>query len=929
MRYRKKTRIAAIILMTVIMLSQAMPVMAADNSTKWKTVKVSCGINKALYLNEQGKPEGYCSQYLQQLAKINHWNLAYIEASWSDSVQNLYDGKIDLLFPTQMTEAREEKMGFSNAIGGYQPIGLFAKADSPYCYDDYEGFDGARIALSAGTSNETALLKYAEDNGFSYVPVYLNTTDEKMKALSDGTVDMIVFSTLNDVQDGKVVAMLDYLPFYYCTNIENTELLEELNYGMNQMLIRNPTLVQEVFNDFMNRNISFAYTVEEQAEIKKKGEIVVGIYEDTPPLFTRDGDGEFSGIYVDLIHRMEEISGLNIKLQPLERGKSIFVQLNEKTVDFVLGSSEQSVLFSEENEYAQSEGFMDYYTIAVSKSDYVPEEESTPVYALTVGRKYMENMIFRKSPNAEILYYETAKECLEAVTEGKADLTLLNTWENNYHSKNDHFQNLMEWEVSRMLSKTVFFSLNSENEMIRTVLDKSIEQISNAEKEAIITQNLNRPYQDYSLRDHIFEMKEEITLAFVIFGFLLLGFMAYVVMKRKNMRVLEVNNAELREANEAKDRFLSRMSHELRTPLNAINGYTTVMEQNIDDSVLDKASLKLNMEAIHRAVKYQLAIISDLLDIQKIESGNMKLNPAEVDFTEYMKEIVDMIYPEAEEKKIAFTYENLTNVKDTYLLDGIRFQQVLLNILHNAIKFTPDGGTVKLTAEVIDYGEKNNTLKFVISDTGIGMSEDFQKNYLFKRFAQEYNDNTSPYEGCGTGLSMCYDIMHLLGGSITCESKKGEGSTFTVILTAEHIQKKRVRERIAYENYDLAGIRILLCEDNEMNQKMECRMLEKMHCIVEIADDGVAGLQKFEENKPGYYDVVLMDIRMPNMDGWECTRAIRALAREDAHTVPIMAVSANAFEEDIQQSLDAGMNEHLTKPIDVRVLYQKIKEYCK
>lgn len=927
-RKKRKNRIVGVILLLLLLITQVTPVMAGGNSGAPRIVRVSCGINKALYLNDKGEPEGYCSEYLQQLAKINNWKLDYVEASWSDSVQNLYDGKIDLLFPTQMTEERKEKMGFFNAIGGYQPIGLFAKTDSDYCFDDYSGFDGARVALSAGTSNEAALEKYAQENGFSFIPVYMNTTDEKMQALEDGTVDMIVFSTLNDVAGGKVVAMLDYLPFYYCTSIENTELLNELDYGMNQMLLRNPTLVQEVFYDFMNRNISFAYTAEEQAEILSKDKITVGIYENTPPLFSVNEDGSFTGIYVDLIRRIEELSGLNMEIQVLNRKDNAFAALEDKKVDFVLGSSDQALKYSQEKGYAQSEGIMDYYTIAISRPDYIPEKDSERTYALTKGRRYWENEILKDNPYAQIQYYQTSKECLEAVAKGKADFTLLNTWEYNYHSKNERFSNLMEWETSRVLSETVFVSLESENEKIRSVLDKSIEQIPNAEKESIITQNLNVPYRDYSLMDRLYSAKEGILLVLVVFLFLLLGFVFYVEMKHKNMHTLEVANRELQEANAAKDRFLSRMSHELRTPLNAIDGYTSVVEQNLGELPAEKSSLEQNLESIHRAVKYQLAIIGDLLNIQKIESGKMELQITEVDFAEYMKEMVGMIRPEADAKHISFSYDKINKINETYLMDGVRFQQVLLNILHNAIKFTPAGGNVTMTAEVIDRGEKANTLKFVITDDGIGMSEDFQKNYLFKRFAQEYSDTTSPYEGCGTGLAISYDIMHLMGGSITCHSIKGEGSTFTVILTVEHTGKRHRRTQTNYGQYDLSGIRVLLCEDNKMNQDMECRILEKMKCQVDIADDGVIGLEKFQNSTEYYYSIVLMDIRMPNMDGWECTRAIRGLDRADAGKVPIVAVSANAFEEDIQQSMDAGMNEHLAKPVDLKLLYEKIREYC-
>ncbi len=904
--------------------------MNARASEEWKTVRVSVGINKALYLNEDGEPEGYCSEYLIQLAKINHWKLEYVEGSWNESVQNLYDGKIDLLLPTQMTEERKEKMGFSSSIGGYQPIGLFAAKDSDYCYDDYAKFNGLKIAVSEGTSNEVALQQYARENNFSYTAVYIDSVEEKVNALADGTVDLVVFSTLNDIEAGKVVAMLDYLPFYYCTNINDTELLKELNYGMNQMLIRNPELVQEVFYDFMNRNISFAYTVEEKAAITEKGKIVVGVYQDTPPLFEVAGDGSFSGIYVDLIQRVEELSGLDIEIKALDRKELIFDYLNNGSIDFVLDSSDQALKYESNEAYVQSEDVMDYYTIAVSRPDFSASVDNPMVFALTTGRQFWAEQIFEKCKEASIKYYPTSKECLEAIKKGDADITLINTWEYNYQSKNSRFQNLIEWETSRVLSETRFIALADSNELIRSVMDKAIEQISNAEKEGIITANLNTPYHDYSLSDKIYSMKEGIIIFICVILLLLITFFVYITMRKRNIQALEKSNERLEQANEAKDLFMSRMSHELRTPLNAINGYTTVVEQNISDPDFDVEMSKTNLESIHRAVKYQLAIIGDLLDIQKIESGKLELNKTVCQSEEYIKNIIDMIMPEADRKNIHFSYQALSPLNETYMIDGIRFQQVLLNLLHNAVKFTQEGGSVKLTSEVIDQTQNNHVLKFVISDNGIGMSEDFQKNYLFKKFAQEYSGTTSPYEGCGTGLALSQEIMHMMGGEITCESQQGIGSTFTITVTAQHrIRSRRTAKKIDYQQYDLKGLNILLCEDNMMNQDMERRLLEKMNAVVDIADDGMIGLEKFENSDQEYYDVILMDIRMPNMDGWECTKNIRSLEREDAKTVPIIAVSANAFEEDIEHSAQVGMSEHLSKPVDVRKLYEKLSEYKK
>ncbi len=896
---------------------------AANDSTSSRTVRVACDINKALYIDEDGNPQGYCKQYLTELAAINNWTIEYVPGSWTDSVERLNNGEIDILFPTQMTEDRIGKMHFSTAIGGYQPIGLFAMADSGLCYDDFEKFDGLRIAVSAGTSNEKSLVEYAKEHDFTYEPVYMNTTADKLEALKNGTVDMIVFSTLNDVEDGKVVAMLDYLPFYYCTRIDETQLTAELEYGMNQMIIRHPDTVQDVFYSFMNKDISFAYTREEQAAVEEHGSIVVGVYKDTAPLFDINREGEYEGIYVDILKRIENLSGLNIEIRALDRSNYAFDILKNGEIDFILGSSDQALKYSGEEDYIQSEGVMDYYSVNITRTDYSYSDNDKMSFALTTGRKYWQSVLKKKYPNADFVYYESSKDCLNAVQKKDADITILNSWEYNYQTKNDKFQNLMEWENSRTLSETVFVSLKSESEVLRAVLNKAIEQIPNHEKESIITANLNKSYTSYTFKDRLYAIRYTLMLCGFIFLVLLVGFLTYTVMRKKAVRDLQYTNSELKTANEAKNIFLSRMSHELRTPLNAINGYATVMLQETEN---DKN--KLNLQAILHAAKYQLSIITDLLDIHQIESGKIVLNPMEINTAEYLQSIVDMVRPEADDKKINFTYERLSEVNDTYFIDGVRLQQVFLNILHNAIKFTPDGGKVRFTADVIEKGEEFNTLQFIIADNGIGMSEEFQKNYLFKSFAQEYAGNTSPYEGCGTGLAISKEIIELMGGTILCKSQKEMGSEFTVVIPAKHIERRKRRTAKPVNTYNLEGIRVLLCEDNPMNQDMEKRLLERMNCQVDIASDGQEGIDIFSSSEEYYYSIILMDIRMPNVDGLDATKAIRALNRKDSNGVPIVAVSANAFEEDIKKSLDAGMNEHLAKPVDVRILYKTIQKYC-
>lgn len=908
----------SVALIIALIFNICVPVFAAENSPK--TVRIACGMNDLLYLDENGDPAGIGLPYIRQIAWNNNWTLEYVEGSYNESLNRLYEGSIDLMFPLSKEDDPDGKLAYSDFVIGYQQIGLFAKADADIFYDDFLGFNNTKIGLSIG-SNSEIVDKYAKDNGFSYEQVPLNTTQDKIGALMNGDVDLIAFSTLNTAEGSKLVAILDQVPFYLCTTLGNEEVLKGINDGISEIMVNTPEIATELSQSALKGNTPLSYTREENEKIQSSEPIVFGVYSDRLPLAGIDEKGNCVGIYVDLLNEISKQSGLTIKIVPIADSNRLYSYIDDGTVDFVVGI--QELRFSQENadNHLSSNHLTDCSTVAVTKPEYQLDEESPHRIILTKDRNYLEIEISKWFPNAEITYCDNRRECLDAVNGGSADITFLNFWEYNYETKNVRYKDLMEWESYRLVSgPTLGASRQSDLELL-SILEKTIGRIPQTRITDIISSNLNNSYVTYTFADYLYIARTPLIIGIIILAIVLISLSLYLRTKR-----IYIHNLE--EANRTKSEFLSRMSHELRTPLNAISGYTAILTQHLNDSDMDKEIIKNNLKSITQAADYQLGIIKDLLDIQSIESGKAQLNIEETEANAYMLSIIGMIKPEAEKKNIDFSYERLSHFSDSYMLDHVHFQQVLLNLLHNAIKFTPEGGTVKMTVEVTDHDEKNCNLKFVISDNGIGMSEDFQKNYLFKRFAQEHGGSTSPYEGCGTGLALCKKIIDLMGGTITCESKEGVGTAFTVIVPLEYVKKQSKRKRRSYPQYDLKGLKVLLCEDNVMNQDLEKRILERQNCVVDIAADGAVGLEMFKNSAVGYYDLILMDIRMPNMDGWECTRNIRALSRKDAAGIPIFAVSANAFEEDIAQSLASGLNEHLAKPLDVSLLCTKIEQYC-
>ena len=396
-------------------------------------------------------------------------------------------------------------------------------------------------------------------------------------------------------------------------------------------------------------------------------------------------------------------------------------------------------------------------------------------------------------------------------------------------------------------------------------------------------------------------------------------------LEKKNLELTDaVDKAEA--ANLSKRAFLFNMSHDICTPMNAIIGFTNLAEQNIDDK--DKVGDYLGK--IMSSSKHLLALINDILDMSRIENGKVNIEAVPVCIKDQMQLVEDVIKSEVEANGLTYI-EKTENLDDIYVYaDALHVNRVLVNILSNAFKFTPEGGTVTFTIrERKSPREGYAYYDFVIEDTGIGMSEEFQE-HIFEQFAREKTSTVSHTQGTGLGMSITKSLVELMGGDITVQSELGKGSVFTVTLelqkTTEDMVSGKAVDHGTFSDSDITGKRILLAEDNDLNMEIAVSILEAMGLDIETAKDGSVALEKIKAKPADYYDLVLMDIQMPMMDGYETTRAIRALDDPDKANVPIVAMTANAFAEDRKNAFDAGMNDHIAKPLDVEVVAQVITE---
>lgn len=410
-------------------------------------------------------------------------------------------------------------------------------------------------------------------------------------------------------------------------------------------------------------------------------------------------------------------------------------------------------------------------------------------------------------------------------------------------------------------------------------------------------------------------------ILFLMVGVILLA----VFWRQREQREKELQTELLMKTAQAKNEFLAKMSHDIRTPLNGIIGMNYIASTKNPSENIEVANC---LKKVDISAKYLLGILNDILDMSKIESGQIKLSETTFSLEELKESVEPIIYTQLEGKNISYTIDYPKQMDYSYIGDELRIKQILMNLLSNAIKFTEEGG-VTLTIKVKVLTDEMDEVIFTVEDTGKGMTTKFMEN-IFSPFTQEDSDIVARYGGSGLGLAITKSFVDLMDGTITVSSEPNKGSEFVVSIPLKRTNKARKTE-IQSQSLELSKSDfkrcVLLCEDNELNAEIATEILKNFGLKVEWAENGRKGVEKFKQSTPGDYAMIFMDVRMPEMDGYEATRAIRALERVDAKEVPICALSANAFTEDMKQSIDSGMNVHLAKPIEIGKLDEVLKKY--
>ena len=528
----------------------------------------------------------------------------------------------------------------------------------------------------------------------------------------------------------------------------------------------------------------------------------------------------------------------------------------------------------------------------------------------------------------EYVEYNTNSEILKAVENGEVDYGICHA---AVAEKIIEKENLSVVSSLTIMNSFLTFGVREDKEELRdqmnTILKYYANQgtLANLKNKWIVNYSRNRSLSYVMEQNKVFYVAYLITWLFVMFLLIILKAdysrkQHYIETLLEYQSELEKSSQEVMRANQAKSDFLSHMTHDIRTPINGVMGMVEVIKKNRSDQ--DKVDECL--DKIQKASRHLLDLLNDVLDMSKLESGKIQL-----ELEKEMKELQTITETQAEEKELT-VFCDMTEIQHNELIGSpLHMRRILLNLLSNAVKYNKKGGEIHLTVKEIMQNDKTALFEFKVTDNGIGMSDSFIEDKLFQPFVQGVGGARTKYQGTGLGMSIVQRIVREMTGSIDVESKEGEGTTFTVTLPFAINHSANVPKTIEEQKPDISGMKILVVEDNDLNLEIAQFMLEEDKAVVVVARDGLQAVEAFKNSREGELEAILMDIMMPNMNGIEATKTIRSLDRADAKSIPIIAMTANAFVEDMRKTKEAGMNEHLTKPVDGEKLLQVLYKYKK
>ena len=923
----------------LLLLSVVLPVKAAAETAPAKVVRVGSFEDTFNYCNEKGARKGYGYELLETLSGYTGWQFEYVTCDWSDCFEKLENGEIDIMGGISYTEDRAEEMLFSDEPMGEEKYYLYADLSrEDITASDYKTLNGKKIGVLMGAESEVMLTEWEEKHGLKTEHVNISNNEDVKQKLANHEIDCFVsleescwaelgISTITRVGKSSI---------YYVLNKDRSDLKEELDNAMRALDEEAPFYTADLCKKYFSLDYKPILTGEEKAWLKEHGAIRMGFLTSDSGVSTYDpATGEITGTITDYIQFARDCLGnqeLEFQLVGYDDKEAELNALKSGEIDMIF-HFDQSPNLAEEYRLARTNTTWTANMMVVTNKQLFIENQVNRV-AVPQNKISLTRYIAFYYPQWEIVDCDTQEDAVKLVKDGQADCFVTGVSSQENYSKNYGF-----YSVPLPNPANSCFAVKSGNRSLLSILNKTIK----AMPANMLTGSLamhKSASRKVTLSEFIKDNFFMVLLVSSIFVAVILLAILKLLRKarkaeaaaRKAANDTQELNAKLQiaaenaeSANRAKSTFLFNMSHDIRTPMNAIIGYADLASRHSDDP----AKLKKYMENIQVCGQNLLMLLNNVLDLARIENDKTEMEYSVSDVGKDFRNCIAMFQNQADSKGQTLTVT--TQLPYPYIYADIpHLTEVCTNLVSNAVKYTGADGTIRCGVTQ-KPGEKEGWCDTVVTvaDNGIGMSQEFQK-HIFEPFERERTSTVSKVEGSGIGMGIVKKLVGLMGGTVEVESKIGAGSTFTVtipcrIASEDEIQAKR--EINPSDQKCLCGTRILLTEDNDLNAEIATELLQEEGCTVDRAKDGVECVDMLEKAANGTYQLILMDVQMPVMNGYDATKKIRRMDDPQKANIPIVAMTANAFSEDKQVALDAGMNDHIAKPINMSVLVPTLRKY--
>ena len=923
----------------LLLLSAVLPVKAAAETAPVKVVRVGSFEDTFNYCNERGARKGYGYELLETLSGYTGWQFEYVTCDWSDCFEKLENGEIDIMGGISYTEDRAEEMLFSDEPMGEEKYYLYADLSrADISASDFKILDGKKIGVVMGTEPEVMLTEWEEKHGIKTQHVNISNNEDVQQKLANHEIDCFVSLEESYWADLGIstITRVGKSSIYYVLNKDRPDLKEELDNAMHALDEEAPFYTADLCKKYFSLDYKPILTGEEKAWLRKHGAIRMGFLTSDRGVSTYDpATGEITGTITDYIQFAADCLGnqeLEFQLVGYDDKEAELNALKSGEIDMIF-HFDQSPNLAEEYRVARTNTTWTANMMVVTNQQLFTENKVNRV-AVPQNKISLTRYIAFYYPQWEIVDCDTQEDAVKLVKDGQADCFIIGVGSEAKYSKNYGF-----YSVPLPNPANSCFAVKSGNRSLLSILNKTIKAMpSNMLTSSLAMHKSSARKVTLSdfIKDNFFMV---LLVSSIVVAAILLTILKLLRKARKaeaaakkaandtqelNAKLqVAVENAE--SANRAKSTFLFNMSHDIRTPMNAIIGYADLASRHLDDP----AKLEKYMENIQVCGQNLLMLLNNVLDLARIENDKTEMEYSVSDVDKDFRNCIAMFRNQADSKGQTLTVT--THLLHPYVyVDIPHLTEVCTNLVSNAVKYTGAGGTIccDITQKP---GEKEGWCDTVVTvaDNGIGMSQEFQK-HIFEPFERERTSTVSKVEGSGIGMGIVKKLVGLMGGTVAVESKIGVGSTFTVTIPcriASEDETQAKRETNPSDQKCLCGTRILLTEDNDLNAEIATELLQEEGCTVDRAKDGVECVDMLEKAANGTYQLILMDIQMPVMNGYDAAKKIRRMDDPQKANIPIIAMTANAFTEDRQAALDAGMNDHIAKPINMNVLVPTLRKY--